>query len=135
MTRTGSGENSLDEIEAVFEALSHEVRRHIVQVLAHYGPELPSGYLAQRFNHSWPTTTRHLHILEGAGIVGVRRDGRNAVYRLEQEHLTSVVGKWLAMLEPPTSQRTWRSPGPRTTRKEQANERCPKAISDHPRGR
>ena len=85
MTRTGSDEPLLDEIEAVFEALSHEVRRHVVQVLAHYGPELPSGYLAQRFNHSWPTTTRHLHILEGAGIVSVRRDGRSVVYRLERD--------------------------------------------------
>jgi catechol 2,3-dioxygenase-like lactoylglutathione lyase family enzyme len=34
----------------VFDALAHEARRHIVQVLAHYRPELPSGYLAKRFS-------------------------------------------------------------------------------------
>jgi DNA-binding transcriptional ArsR family regulator len=109
---------SLEEYEAVFDALAHEARRHIVQLLAHYGPELPSGYLAQRFTHSWPTTTRHLHVLEDAGIISVRRDGRRVIYRLERERLQRVVGSWLALLEPPTSERTWRSPGPRSRRKE-----------------
>jgi DNA-binding transcriptional ArsR family regulator len=101
----------------IFEALAHEVRRHIVQLLAHFGPELPSGYLAKRFTHSWPTTTRHLHVLEAAGIVSVRRDGRSCVYRLERDHLQRVVGGWLAMLEPPSSERTWRSPGPRSIKR------------------
>jgi DNA-binding transcriptional ArsR family regulator len=107
----------LEQIEVVFDALSHETRRHIVQLLAHFGPELPSGYLAKRFSHSWPTTTRHLHILEGAGIVSVRREGRNCVYRLEREHLQRFLGGWLALLDPPSSKKAWRSPGPRSTKK------------------
>jgi DNA-binding transcriptional ArsR family regulator len=115
--RSGSRAPSLQEIEAVFDALSHESRRHIVQLLAHFGPELPSGYLAKRFNHTWPTTTRHLHVLETAGIVSVRRDGRSCVYRLEREHLQRVAGGWLAMLEPPTEERTWRSSGRRSVKK------------------
>src|SRR5438477_7916990 len=108
---------SLAEIEAAFAALSHEVRRHIVQLLSHLGGELPSGYLAKRFTHSWPTTTRHLHVLEAAGIVSVGREGRHCVYRLELDHIKRVVGGWLAMLEPPTSERTWRSPGPRSVKR------------------
>src|SRR5215470_1509709 len=58
----------LAEIEAVFFALSHEARRHIVMLLGHSGGELPSGYLAKRFQHSWPTTTRHLKVLEDVGV-------------------------------------------------------------------
>jgi len=108
---------SLEEFDVVFDALAHEARRHIVQLLAHYGPELPSGYLAQRFTHSWPTTTRHLHVLEDAGIISVRRDGRHVIYRLERERVQRIVGSWLSLLEPPTSERTWRSPGPRSRRK------------------
>jgi len=108
---------TLSEFEAVFDALAHEARRHIVQVLAHYGPELPSGYLAKRFTHSWPTTTRHLHVLEDAGVVSMRRDGRSFVYRLERERLERVVGGWLALLEPTSPRQTWRSPRPRSTRK------------------
>ena len=108
---------SLEEIECVFAALSHEVRRHIVQLLSHLGGELPSGYLAKRFAHSWPTTTRHLHVLEAAGLVSVRREGRSCVYHLERDRLRGVVGGWLALLDPPTPEQTWRSSGPRSVTK------------------
>jgi DNA-binding transcriptional ArsR family regulator len=103
---------SLEESERVFAALSHEVRRHIVQLLSHLGGELPSGYLAKRFAHSWPTTTRHLHVLEAAGLVTVRREGRSCVYRLERDRLRTALEGWLALLEPPTPDQTWRSSGP-----------------------
>jgi DNA-binding transcriptional ArsR family regulator len=105
------------ETERVFDALSHQARRQIVLVLSHYGPELPSGYLAKRFTHSWPTTTRHLHVLEAAGVVSVRTEGRNCWYRLNREYLRDVVGGWLDLLDPPTSAQTWRSPGPRSVKK------------------
>jgi DNA-binding transcriptional ArsR family regulator len=107
----------LEEIECVFGALSHEARRHIVQLLSHLGDELPSGYLAKRFAHSWPTTTRHLHVLEAAGLVSVRREGRSCVYRLERDRLQRVIGGWLALLDPATPEQTWRSSGPRTVPK------------------
>jgi len=105
------------EVEGVFGALSHEARRQIVLVLSHYGPELPSGYLAKRFTHSWPTTTRHLHVLEAAGVVSVRLEGRNCWYRLNRDYLRQVVGGWLEQLDPPTAAETWRSPGPRALKK------------------
>jgi DNA-binding transcriptional ArsR family regulator len=107
---------SLEEIECVFAAISHEVRRHIVQLLSHLG-DLPSGYLAKRFAHSWPTTTRHLRVLEAAGLVSIRREGRSCVYHLERDHLRGVVGAWLALLDPPTPEQTWRSSGPNAVTK------------------
>lgn len=107
----------LDEIERVFDALSHEVRRHVLLLLSHRGGELSSGYLAKCFSHSWPTTTRHLHVLEAAGLVSVRRDGRSCVYRLERDRLRRVVGGWLALLDAPTPEQTWRSSGPRSVTK------------------
>ena len=117
-TRTSSRRTrpSLADIDSVFDALAHETRRQIVLLLAHYGPELPSGYLASRLSHSWPTTTRHLHVLEAAGLVTVRRDGRNSIYRLERDHLQHVVGGWLALLESPRQRQIWRSPNTRSTR-------------------
>jgi DNA-binding transcriptional ArsR family regulator len=105
------------EVEQVFGALSHDARRQIVLVLSHYGPELPSGYLAKRFSHSWPTTTRHLHVLEAAGVVSVRSEGRNCWYRLNRDYLQRVVGGWLELLAPPTGGEIWRSPGPRSLKK------------------
>jgi DNA-binding transcriptional ArsR family regulator len=104
----------LAETEQVFAALAHVVRRQLVLLLSHYGDELPSGYLAKRFAHSWPTTTRHLHVLEAAGIVVVRREGRSSFYRLDRERVRRVVGTWLALLEPPSPTRTWQPKGKRT---------------------
>jgi len=104
---------TLPEVEAVFAALAHEVRRHIINLLSHLGGELPSGYLAKRFAHSWPTTTRHLRVLEAAGIVTVRREGRSSVYHLERDRLRRIVGSWLSVLDPPNPEQTWRSTGPR----------------------
>src|SRR5678816_1677074 len=97
----------LAEIEAVFFALSHEARRHIVLLLGHSGGELPSGYLAKRFQHSWPTTTRHLNVLERAGLVEVRRRGRSSHYRLKRDHVQRVLGGFLGMLDAPTPTTTW----------------------------
>src|SRR5256885_9857089 len=62
----------------------------------------PSGYLATRFHHSWPTTTRHLGVLEKAGLVEVRRQGRSSHYRVNRERLFRVVGRWLDNLQPST---------------------------------
>jgi DNA-binding transcriptional ArsR family regulator len=114
--------SGLEEIESVFAALSHEVRRHVLLLLSHSGGELPSGYLAKRFAHSWPTTTRHLHVLEAAGLVSVRREGRSYIYRLERDRLRHVVGGWLALLDPPTPEQTWLSPGPRSLTKGPSDE-------------
>ena len=107
---------SLEDLEAVFAALAHEARRHIVAMLSHLGGELPSGYLAERFQHSWPTTTRHLNVLEQAGLVSVRREGRQSFYKVERERLHRVVGDWLAYLRPHDPTKTWTSSGPKTTR-------------------
>lgn len=122
MSRQPPSPPSLSESDSVFAALGHEARRHILLLLSHFGPELPSGYLASRLNHSWPTTTRHLHVLEEAGLVTVRREGRNIVYRLERNRLHRTVAGWLTLLETPTSKQTWRSTGPRTAQKEPPHE-------------
>jgi DNA-binding transcriptional ArsR family regulator len=105
---------SLEDIDAVFGALAHEARREIVLLLARSG-ELPSGYLAARFSHSWPTTSRHLKVLEQARIVVVRREGRGSFYRLDHERIERVVGGWLRLTEPVGPDKTWTSTGPKTS--------------------
>lgn len=103
----------LDELDAVFGALAHDARRQLILLLSYLGPELPSGYLARRFSHSWPTTTRHLNILHRAGVVEVRREGRTSHYRLNRPLLERVVGGWLENLTPPSPDQTWASSGPK----------------------
>jgi DNA-binding transcriptional ArsR family regulator len=106
---------SLEDVEVVFAALAHEARRHVILLLSNSGGELPSGYLAARFQHSWPTTTRHLGVLEKAGLVEVRREGRASRYRLNRERLQGVVLGWLRHLTPATPEQKWTSSGPRST--------------------
>src|SRR6266436_143414 len=106
---------SAADTEAVFAALANESRRNILLLLTHLGDELPSGYLAARFQHSWPTTTRHLGVLEKAGLVVVRREGRGAFYRLNRDRVRQVVETWLSHLEPGSPEKTWTSSGPKST--------------------
>ena len=106
---------TLADVDAVFAALSHEARRHVLLLLAQRGGQLPSGYLAARFSHSWPTTTRHLNVLAEAGLVEVHREGRTSVYRLRRDRLVNVIDWWMGHLEPTTPEKTWPSTGPRTT--------------------
>jgi DNA-binding transcriptional ArsR family regulator len=61
---------------------------------------MTAGDIAGRFAHAWPTTTRHLRVLEEAGLVRHERHGRTRVYQLEREPL-SVVRDWLAWFERP----------------------------------
>src|SRR3569623_2486807 len=108
---------TLAETEAVSGALAHEARRHSLQLLSQRGGELPSGYLAQKFAHSWPTTTRHLRVLEAAGRVEVRREGRSSFYRVDRDRLRRIAGGWLALLDLPPPEMMWRSSGTKTLKK------------------
>jgi DNA-binding transcriptional ArsR family regulator len=87
----------LGELEAVFAALAHEQRRHVLLTLRYRGGEMSAGAIAARFACSWPTTTRHLRVLEDAKLVTVEKRGRERIYQLNSELLRRVVGDWLGV--------------------------------------
>ncbi|WP_110320072.1 helix-turn-helix domain-containing protein [Mycolicibacterium moriokaense] len=70
-------------------------RRTILSILKARGGEMTSGAIASRFDCSWPTTTRHLRVLEDAGQVRVELQGRERVYKLDRRRLTEVAGGWV----------------------------------------
>jgi DNA-binding transcriptional ArsR family regulator len=74
---------SSETLDAVLDALSHPARRQIVIVLYARGGVMTAGEIADRFKHAWPTTTRHLRVLESAGLVTSTRRGRQRDYRLQ----------------------------------------------------
>ncbi len=92
---TSRGLADLEDIEKTFRALAHASRRHVLVVLSARGGHMTAGEIAQRFSCSWPTTTRHLRVLEEAGLVRVETQGRERIYRLAREKLNAVVGSWL----------------------------------------
>ncbi len=101
MIRKRDGLAELDEIARVFSALAHASRRQILLVLHVRGDRVTAGEIAKRFSCSWPTTTRHLRVLEGAGLISVQRRGRERFYQLEKKKLGDVVGGWLGHFEMP----------------------------------
>lgn len=92
-------ERRLADLESVFSALAHEQRRHILLTLYFRGGEMTAGEIAGRFACTWPTTTRHLKVLCGAGLVTVKKRGRERYYRLETGRLLGVAGGWLQWFE------------------------------------
>lgn len=95
MSAKARGLADLEDLERVFAALAHESRRTILAVLAARGGEMTSGAIASRFDCSWPTTTRHLRVLQEAGLVRVELRGRERVYHLDGNRLREVAGAWI----------------------------------------
>lgn len=56
---------------------------------------MTAGELAERFSHSWSTTTRHLQRLEAAGLVRVEKAGRERRYTLDAERLRRTTSMFL----------------------------------------
>lgn len=75
-----------------FHAIAHPARRAILGALR--GHERAAGDLAAPFQMTFGAVSQHLKILEEAGLVRVRRDGRHRLYRLEPAPLDEVAD-WL----------------------------------------
>jgi DNA-binding transcriptional ArsR family regulator len=84
----------MDAYEAVFTALAHPVRRRILLTLYFEGGSMTAGKIAEVFDHAWPTTTRHIQVLESAGLLNHNQKGRNRVYHINQRRL-ELVRDWL----------------------------------------
>ena len=56
---------------------------------------MTAGDIASRFACSWPTTTRHLKILQKAGLLRAEKRGRERVYRVDKALLVRVASGWL----------------------------------------
>jgi DNA-binding transcriptional ArsR family regulator len=79
----------------VFAALAHPSRREILLVLNFRAGRMAAGEIAERFACRWPTTTRHLGVLEKAGLVRVEKKGRTRIYHLCSDVLQVALGDWL----------------------------------------
>ena len=84
-----------DSYEAVFNALAHPARRRVLLAVYFAGGAMTAGEIASMFAHAWQTTTRHLQVLEAAGLLRHERNGRQWIYHLERKRL-ELVADWLA---------------------------------------
>lgn len=74
-------------IDKVFEALASQPRREILAYLS--AQELTAGDIASRFAMSAPAISRHLSVLENAGLVIGERRGQFVYYRLKPDNLVN----------------------------------------------
>jgi DNA-binding transcriptional ArsR family regulator len=85
----------------VFKALADPTRRTILDELAERSDqtlfELCSRLaMRHQLGMSRQAVSQHLDVLEGAGLVSTRRDGRCKRLRLERAPLRSLTDRWLA---------------------------------------
>jgi DNA-binding transcriptional ArsR family regulator len=76
-------------MEKVFEALASTPRRKILAYLSE--TELSAGDIASRFDMTKPSLSKHLKILEGAGLVKAEKRGQFVFYSLQRESLANTL--------------------------------------------
>jgi len=62
------------------------------------GDAMNAGEIAERFSCRWPTVSRHMKILEHAGLVHVEKNGRERLYRVERNNL-NIARSWFASFD------------------------------------
>src|SRR5213596_3239044 len=85
---------SATRLDHVYGAIADPTRRAILTVLAG-GGECKVGQLAQRFPVSFNAVSKHVKVLERAGLVSRRVRGREHWLRLRSEPLREAA-RWLA---------------------------------------
>jgi DNA-binding transcriptional ArsR family regulator len=84
----------VDAYEAIFSALAHAARRRVLLTIFFNGGSMTAGEIAAIFEHAWQTTTRHLQVLEAAGLLTHQRQGRMRIYTIQKKRL-ELVRDWL----------------------------------------
>lgn len=92
------GIEEIETADRVFAALAHPARRQIL-LSVHLRGEARAGEIAQRFDCSWPTTSRHLATLVSGGLLQVEKRGRERVYSANAPLLRDVLARWRGYFE------------------------------------
>ncbi len=99
MTKAGLNE------EALLEAVADTSRRRVLDLILSYGEVTPTA-LAAELPFTRQAVTKHLAVLDRAGLVESRRTGREVRYSVRPEHLdvaaramAKVAARWDARLE------------------------------------
>jgi DNA-binding transcriptional ArsR family regulator len=77
------------QVDKIFEALASVQRRKILAYLSK--TQLTTSELAQRFAMTAPSMSRHLSVLENAGLVTSCRQGQRVLYQLNSENLVNTL--------------------------------------------
>src|SRR5258706_3186971 len=82
--------------DRIFDALASAPRRAVLAALPHSA--LTPSELAGRFGVSAPAMSRHLSVLENAGLVASRRHGQRVLYSLVRDTLMDALSGFAQQL-------------------------------------
>jgi ArsR family transcriptional regulator, arsenate/arsenite/antimonite-responsive transcriptional repressor len=85
-------------MDKIFEALASTPRRKILAYLS--AGELSAGQIAERFDMAKPSLSKHLKILENAGLITADKRGQYVFYALEPNSLTNTLNGYLQTVCP-----------------------------------
>ncbi len=85
-------------MDKIFEALASTPRRKILAYLSE--TELSAGEIAERFDMTKPSLSKHLKILESAGLVVSDKRGQYVFYRLQSENLANTLAGFMQAVCP-----------------------------------
>jgi DNA-binding transcriptional ArsR family regulator len=83
-----------DALAPVFAALADDVRRHVLERMRDEGTVTATG-LARELPVTRQAISKHLAVLDAAGLVTRTREGRETRFGLRPEPLTEAIG-WMA---------------------------------------
>ena len=82
-----------EQLDGVFQALADPTRRAVLSRLGK-GPASISD-LAKPFDMALPSFMKHIHLLEGSGLIRTRKQGRVRTCSIERKQF-ALVEKWLS---------------------------------------
>ena len=84
------------DLDRIFDALASNPRRAVLAALSQ--APLSTSELAGRFGVSAPALSRHLSVLENAGLVVSRRQGQRVLYSLVRDTLMDALSGFAEQL-------------------------------------
>ena len=87
------------DLDRIFDALASAPRRQILAFLSQTA--LTTSELAARFPMSAPAISRHLSVLENAGLVAGERQGQRVLYRLNRDTLLNALARLASEVDGP----------------------------------
>jgi ArsR family transcriptional regulator len=100
-SRLGEDEATYREVETCFSALGDETRLKMLKLIA--DEELCSCEVMAALELTQSTTSHHLGILERAGILTSKRNGKWVFYRIANSKVQNLVNKGFNLMGEPAS--------------------------------
>jgi ArsR family transcriptional regulator, arsenate/arsenite/antimonite-responsive transcriptional repressor len=85
-------------MDQIFAALASTPRRKILAYLSE--TELSAGEIAARFDMTKPSLSKHLKILESAGLITSDKRGQFVFYRLQSDNLANTLASFMQAVCP-----------------------------------